>query len=119
MRILIYLGVGYTLLGNIIATILFGTLCTPRKGETLGESFQSSTCAENVHKIRQGSGTLNLVGDIYILILPVPSILKLQLPKKRKLSLLVIFMTGFMYDLLPIFPFGSVQFRLTLYPVLA
>lgn len=99
MGILIYLGAGYTLLGNSTITILFGALCAPRKGQSFFESYSSSICVDNVQNVGVASGIVNLVGDFYILILPLPLVSKLQLPKKRKISLLVIFMTGLMYDL--------------------
>lgn len=99
MRILIYLGVGYSLLGNSVVTILVGALCVPRNEQSIYESFQSPRCAKNVHSIGTAAGTLNLIGDIYILLLPVPSILTLQLPKKRKIILVIIFMGGLRYDL--------------------
>lgn len=94
MRILIYLGAGYSLLGNFVSTILHGAFCVPRNRESIAESFQSPSCAKTVRNMGPTASTLNLIGDIYILLLPIPSILKLQLPKRRNIALVLIFLGG-------------------------
>ncbi|KAH7088268.1 hypothetical protein FB567DRAFT_524021 [Paraphoma chrysanthemicola] len=40
------------------------------------------------------SGSVNLLCDLYLLVLPLPAIAKLSLPRRRKTGLLLIFMTG-------------------------
>jgi hypothetical protein len=39
-------------------------------------------------------GVLAVVLDLYIFILPIPIILNLRLPKRKKLSVLFVFMTA-------------------------
>lgn len=42
-------------------------------------------------------GTLSVILDIYIFILPLPLLAKLQLPRKKRWKLLIIFSTAMMY----------------------
>lgn len=39
-------------------------------------------------------GYFNLCTDFYILLLPISGIIRLQLPKRRKIGVILIFMTG-------------------------
>ncbi|MCJ1465350.1 hypothetical protein MMC07_003968 [Pseudocyphellaria aurata] len=96
MRLLIYLGMGYTLLANSIVTILFGALCTPRKGQTYFQAYTRTQCVNNVDNLAIATSALNLFGDVYILIIPIPAVLKLQLSKKKRIAVLGVFMTGFL-----------------------
>ena len=40
------------------------------------------------------NATVNVVTDIYMLLLPIPCVLKLQLGKRHRLGLLLVFATG-------------------------
>ena len=44
-------------------------------------------------------GAINLASDIYILCVPIPTVSKLHLSTKKKMGVMVIFATGFMYVL--------------------
>lgn len=39
-------------------------------------------------------GYFNLFTDFYILLLPISGVIRLQLPKRRKIGVILIFMTG-------------------------
>jgi len=97
MKILIYLGMGYIFLANAIATILFGALCAPRNGEPYIIRYQRPICVDNVNNLALATSIVNLVSDIYLLALPLPLVLKLQLSNKKKTGLVAIFMTGILY----------------------
>ena len=47
------------------------------------------------------SGVVNVVTDLYLLVLPIPSLMLLKMQGRRKLGLLLIFMAGFMQVLIP------------------
>lgn len=39
-------------------------------------------------------GYMNVLNDVYILVLPVSGVVRLNLPKRRKIGVILIFMTG-------------------------
>ncbi|KAL8716768.1 MAG: hypothetical protein Q9225_005935 [Loekoesia sp. 1 TL-2023] len=41
-------------------------------------------------------GTMNLASDFYLLFIPIPAVLSLQLPKSKKIGVIAMFMTGFL-----------------------
>lgn len=98
MRILIYLGMGYTLLANSIVTILYGALCAPRKGQSFLTAYTRTQCANNIEDLTLAIKVVNLVGDIYVLVLPISPISKLQLSRAKKITVIGVFMTGLLYD---------------------
>ena len=67
--------------------------CTPRPGHTWGDLSIGQTCG---HNIIWGvvQGTLNVVLDIYMLVLPIPAVLSLQLSKAKKMGILTVFGTA-------------------------
>ena len=94
----IYLGMGYNLLANAIATILFGALCAPRDGQPYIVQYSSPLCRDNADNLTLALTVVNLVSDLYLLSLPLPLVWKLQLPAKRKFGLITIFLTGILYS---------------------
>ena len=87
-------------LGALLTTLFYVTmsLCaiffaTPRKGESWGRHEGSHLAHLNV-KIAIPQSCVNLVLDLYILILPIVAVIKLQMAPRRKLGIILIFMTG-------------------------
>lgn len=56
-------------------------------------SVKSTSCI-NIHAVYYVNNSLNIVSDIAILVLPIPMIWQLQLPKRQRVGILAIFMTG-------------------------
>lgn len=96
MRTLIYVGIGYLFITNAVATILFGALCAPRPGELYLIRYSKPECVNNVDNLAIALAVENLVADVYLLVLPLPIIWKLQMSSKRKYALICVFMTGFL-----------------------
>ena len=42
-------------------------------------------------------GPLNVLEDLYIFILPIPTVLGLKLANRKKIGLILVFMTGSLY----------------------
>lgn len=59
--------------------------------------YQRPICVDNVDNLALAASIVNLVSDIYLLALPLPLVLKLQLSNKKKTGLVAIFMTGILY----------------------
>ena len=96
MRFFVYMGIGYLLITNGTSTILFGALCAPRNGETYLIRYLSPQCVENVGNLTIANAACNLMADLYLLVLPVPIIWKLQLSANKKYALMGLFTTGFL-----------------------
>lgn len=55
---------------------------------------QSQFCAVYSRQVVMVNAAFNLVSDVWILILPFPHILKLQLHSRQKISLAIVFAAG-------------------------
>lgn len=95
-KILIYSGIAYLLITNGVSTILFGALCAPRNGESYLIRYMSAQCVNNVTNLGIANGVVNVIADIYLLVLPLPIIWKLHLSSRKKYSLIGVFLTGFL-----------------------
>lgn len=77
----------------ILATTLAVTV--PGPGQTLQQAQQSSR--QNIaNRMPIPIGSLSLALDVYILILPIAGVSKLQLPLRRKIGVIAVFLTGLM-----------------------
>lgn len=75
----------------IVQTPLDAVKCGRIPGQPWG--LQNPECSETfVYGVVQG--TVNLVLDLFILILPIPIVLRLNLPTSKRWGVLVIFLTG-------------------------
>lgn len=97
LRISTYIGALVTTcfyLGMSVAQIVF---VTPSRGETLFSHLttgsQNSSLALTIP-----SSAVGLAIDLYILVLPVVAVSQLQLPTRRKIGVILVFMTGILYE---------------------
>ena len=67
-------------------------ICRPR--EKYWNRLMTTGSCFNLDASMQATGLFNVISDFAILVLPIPSILKLQLPLKRRLGILAVFATG-------------------------
>lgn len=98
IRILIYVGIGSIFSVYTTATILARYSCfpSPRTGRSWSEAFVSPMCVAQTRNATYIVGAFGVVSDFYILGLPIPSIIRLQLPRKEKIGVFALFMTGFL-----------------------
>ncbi len=92
-KIMIYFGMIFTLVFYAATTATFGVLCIPRSGETWMESDFSSRCKKSI-VMTYVQGIFNVVSDFYLLLLPIPVVWNLQMPLRKKIGVLTIFMAG-------------------------
>ena len=90
---MIYLGLGTVFAVYLATTVAFGVLCLPRPGESWSAALLSPRCGKSM-SMTYVQGIFNVVSDFYILILPIPVVLQLRLPLKKKIGVSAIFMTG-------------------------
>lgn len=67
--------------------------CTPRRGGNYLESFASPQCSKMID-MSLSVGIFGVVSDLYLLIIPIPAVLPLQLPTRQKVGVLAVFLTG-------------------------
>lgn len=100
-------------IGGVVTVLFYGsmTVClfifsTPRRHETWLEQLQSSgqhlALAFSVPQ-----SCVGLVIDLCILVLPIVGVIRLQMPTRRKVGVILVFMSATMYG-----SFGSTYTRL-------
>ncbi|KAI4199618.1 MAG: hypothetical protein LQ350_004493 [Teloschistes chrysophthalmus] len=94
MRYLVWFGITITGCFYISGTAVVFGLCAPRDGKNWLGMSMTPQC-RNLEDYGIAQGTMNLVSDFYLLIIPIPAVMSLQLPQKKKLGVIAIFMTGF------------------------
>ena len=93
-RYLTYFGIAINLALYIATTTCFGYFCIRRPGETWVESKSSQRCLNISPIVKMIHGIFGIVSDLFIFILPLPVIWKLQMPLRRKIGVSAIFATG-------------------------
>ena len=99
VRICVYLGATVTTVFYTTVEIFWLYYMTPRKGET----FISVAVSPAEFKVLVLSVPVAAVGlgiDVYLLVLPITAVMQLQLPTRRKIEVVLIFLTGLAYDLI-------------------
>lgn len=91
-KYLVYLGIGFC---SIFYIAYDGAQIATTVQCTTAQQMTRSIC-RNAHVLVVMSGTVNVVTDFYLLALPIPLVIQLQLKQRRKWGILAIFMTGLM-----------------------
>lgn len=65
----------------------------PRKGESWALALLSSRCRDTI-AMAYVQGIFNIDSELYVLVLPLPVLWKLQLPLRKKVGVSAVFMTG-------------------------
>ena len=97
-RGLIYGGIIVVLVGNITTTTLIGVVCTPQHGDNWAETYGSRRCYQQSVDTNLSVGLLNAITDFYILWIPLPLVWHLNLPTRKKIGLVLVFLQGLLYD---------------------
>ena len=96
LRVGIYLGATVTTTFYLAVEIFWLYNMTPRRGQ----SWSSMTASPAEFKVLVLSVPVGAVGlgiDVYLLILPITAVMHLQLPTRRKVGVVLIFLTGIAY----------------------
>lgn len=56
--------------------------------------YNAPECVDNIDNLALANAVVNVIEDIYLLLLPLPMVMKLQLSRKRRVRLIAVFMTG-------------------------
>ena len=94
MRICAYTGATFTAAFYLAMTIVQFYFGTPSPKETWAEHQASPDYGRRQQKVAVSIPAVGLVIDVFLLVLPFPAILQLQIQKKRKIGVLLIFAVG-------------------------
>ena len=95
-----FFGITFTVLFYFSAMISELAMCTPPKDATQLEylaAISSERCTSHNKMFNVPLGTVNVVSDLYILLLPLQAVWSLQLPTKKKFGVSAVLMTGVGY----------------------
>ena len=95
LRYFVWFGIAITGCFYIPGIIVPFALCAPSKGRTWLEMSFTPKC-RSLQDYGIAQGTMNLISDFYLLFIPIPAVLSLQLPMRKKIGVIAIFMTGFL-----------------------
>lgn len=96
LRYLIYIGGFATALFYIGSTIAYFIVMTPQLGETL-ISHSGTPLMRRVLRFSIPDSAVGAAIDLHILVLPISAVLQLKLATKRKVGVVLIFLTGSLY----------------------
>ena len=94
-KMAIYIGIIVTFLFYVASTIANLILCIPRRNE----SWTSTQFAERCYRAEvmgDIQGVFGLVSDLYIFVLPLPVLCRLQMSSKKRTGISAVFLTGLM-----------------------
>lgn len=96
IRWAIYIGLGFTIIWYTVFTIAQLYLLTPENGEGFIKQFAEQRQLDTL-KISIPITAGSVFIDFYAFVIPIIGVSKLQLSRKRKFGVLLIFLTGFMF----------------------
>lgn len=93
-KIMIYIAM-FISVGQFLAnTIGQSVLCVPKPGESFELKGASKGCKETADLLGVGLSAVSVATDLFILVIPIPCLWRLQLARWRKIGITVIFVTG-------------------------
>lgn len=95
LRLFIYAGAIITAGLYISVFVIFIVCETPRSGQSF-ESHQTPSVTRMAQILCAVLGAVGTAIDVYILVLPIAAVSQLQLAKRRKIGVILVFLTGTM-----------------------
>ncbi|KAL8865295.1 MAG: hypothetical protein Q9174_006964, partial [Haloplaca sp. 1 TL-2023] len=86
-KYLVYVGILYSFILYTSSLLLTFLLC---------QSMITPRCKHDINLFVLTTTTLNVLGDVYLLLIPLAAVGKLQLPTKQKIGASAVFFTGLM-----------------------
>ena len=98
LRACVYTGIAATTTYYLAVEIFWLAKLTPRHGQTFA-SVAVSPAEFKVLLLSVPTAAVGLGIDLYLLILPITAVAQLQLPTRRKIGVILIFLTGIAYGI--------------------
>ena len=87
----------FVVVGNYVPTAIISIVSCNPPSKTWDLTIVKGSCI-NKNAFYVASSVINVVTDIMIYLLPLRTVWTLQLPLRQRLGLLLVFMTGLLYD---------------------
>lgn len=89
------------LYGAVIISLFYAScsisliaVCAPRRGLNASQMSLTKICQTGGTTVGLVQGIGNIISDFYLLVVPIPAVLGLHMPTRKKFGILGIFMTG-------------------------
>ncbi|MCJ1251289.1 hypothetical protein MMC30_008521 [Trapelia coarctata] len=95
LKWLVWIGICVTALFYLATMVVYIVLCAPHGGQSQLDflaAISSPQCESQ--SLSVVTGGFNIVSDLYILLTPFPAVWSLQMPRRRKIGISAIFLTG-------------------------
>jgi hypothetical protein len=89
----LHASVAWTLSVCIVFVALTIWLCSPVKSYWVFPPLPNSTCLDE-GKVMLGGGVVNSVSDLLITVLPIPIVMRLQMPLKQRIGVCILLCLG-------------------------
>lgn len=96
---LVYFGAISSGLFYFSTTVAFMVMCAPRQG-TSQLDYLSALASPECTKTQPliiAMVIINVISDIYLILLPLPPVWRLKMPARRKIGVSALFFTGLVY----------------------
>jgi hypothetical protein len=93
LRNLVYFGIVWNVLYSVACFIAFWVLCAPPSGQSWTLYLNSPQCIRSVN-LGFTQSSINILCDFYLFFIPIPAVLGLQVTTKKKLGIVLVFVTG-------------------------
>lgn len=97
LRLCAYVGAAITTAFYTGMTVASFVIASPRPGETWAEHLYGKEIRKSID-LPIPTSSFGVVIDLVILVLPITAVMQLQLPTRRKIGVILVFMTGSLYD---------------------
>lgn len=96
IRILCYVGIVFTTLSFLSFLVAQLALSTPHPGESWAQmALEDPRENKDLHYLSIPITAISFATDVYIFVLPIMGVAKLQLSARRKFGVVMVFLTGF------------------------
>lgn len=90
----VYIAIAFSCATQLAGTPIEAVLCAAKPGTRWAVLNPNCSKSFNYGLVR---GIANLLVDLCILYLPIPVVMRLQMPMRRRIGVITIFMTGLMW----------------------
>lgn len=104
LRYLVFIGAFVTGIFYITVGVSFIVFCIPTDGHSrfsYVSALEAPRCTRPTGPLGIALAVVNVVSDLYLILIPLPAVWSLQLPLRRKLGISAMFLTGSMLDSSP------------------
>ena len=93
-RILTYIAIAINLIQCLINVIGYAIVCVPAPGQSWEIADAGPKCEVTGDLLGVVTAAISIFNDFFIIAIPIPAVMSLQLPTKKKVGVIAIFLAG-------------------------